>query len=305
MDTTTQTNADRIKTYIAEKARRQSKKQKSLFISILRFYFKHLAFIKEDFAVSIATKIFRTTRRSKLKKAELEFLNTSLKFDVPYKNDKLKAYSWGIDGPVIVLIHGWDSKAAHFKDIVPILLAAGFKVIAFDGPAHGDSPGKQTDMVDFGNAVASLIMQIKDVKAIIAHSFGATSVVHKLAHSPNLPIENLITISCSFGLPDVLSRFGTFLCMKQPLISKLIKNFEIKHPEASETFKSRSYIEKIKVKNILLIHDKNDQVVPFNDTYELIDEWKNANFLLTENLGHKQIIKDSTVMQHIIAFIQR
>ena len=46
-------------------------------------------------------------------------------------------------------------------------------------------------------------------------------------------------------------------------------------------------------------------MIPFSDTYELIDEWENANFLLTENLGHKQIIKDASVIKHVIDFIQR
>lgn len=300
-----QTSAERVKTFTAIEAKRQNKKQKSFVLSLIRFYFKHLTLFNEDFAINFATKLFKTTRRSKLKQAEIDFLASAQKFDITYKNEKLKGYSWGTDGPVILLIHGWDSKAAHFKDFVPTLLAAGYKVVAFDGPAHGNSPGKQTDMIDFGNAVEALMRETKDIKGIIAHSFGATSVIHKLAHNNNFPIEKLIAISCSFKPPGVLTRFGSFLCMNQSLISKLIKDFERKYPEASENFKNRSYVRAVKVKDILLIHDRNDQVIPFNDTYELIAAWENANFLLTENLGHKQIIKDPTIIKHVIEFIQK
>ncbi|MBO9698925.1 MAG: alpha/beta hydrolase [Sporocytophaga sp.] len=305
MDTMIQTNAERIKTFSAIEAKRQSKEQKTFVLSLIRFYFKHLTLIKEDFAISFATKLFKTTRRSKLKKAEIDFLDSAQKFDIPYKNENLKGYSWGTNGPAILLIHGWDSKAAHFKDFVPYLLAAGYKVVSFDGPAHGNSPGKQTDMIDFGDAVEALMRKTKDFKGIIAHSFGATSVVHKLSHINDFPIEKLIAISCSFDPPGVLTRFGSFLCMRQPLISKLIQDFEKKYPEASKTFKIKSYIRTVRAKDILLIHDKNDRVIPFNDTYELVEEWGNANFLLTENLGHKQIIKDPTVINHVINFIQK
>nr|BFF27408.1 hypothetical protein GCM10025732_53730 [Glycomyces mayteni] len=47
-------------------------------------------------------------------------------------------YDWG-EGPLVYLVHGWGGSTGDFKFIAANLVAAGFRVVAFDAPSHGNS----------------------------------------------------------------------------------------------------------------------------------------------------------------------
>src|SRR5205085_10246750 len=55
---------------------------------------------------------------------------------------RLAAWRWGT-GPTILLVHGWEGRGAQLGALVEPLVDAGFSVLTFDGPAHGDSSGKR------------------------------------------------------------------------------------------------------------------------------------------------------------------
>ena len=57
-------------------------------------------------------------------------------------NDKRVAvYAWGDGGRPVLLVHGWQSRAARFASFVRPLIDRGFSPISFDAPANGDSTG--------------------------------------------------------------------------------------------------------------------------------------------------------------------
>lgn len=53
------------------------------------------------------------------------------------------SYTWG-EGPAVLLVHGWSSHAAYMTGFVDPLVEQGFRVVAFDAPAHGRTPGDRT-----------------------------------------------------------------------------------------------------------------------------------------------------------------
>ena len=61
----------------------------------------------------------------------------------------LAATSWGA-GPTVLLAHGWNSRGSHWISFIEALNAAGFRAVAVDAPAHGDSPGTQTNAFHYG-----------------------------------------------------------------------------------------------------------------------------------------------------------
>ena len=65
-------------------------------------------------------------------------------------------YEWGSGADTVVLAHGWQSRASVFAPLVRELRSEGFRVIAFDAPANGDSPGRGTYLVDHLDIIAEL-----------------------------------------------------------------------------------------------------------------------------------------------------
>jgi alpha-beta hydrolase superfamily lysophospholipase len=55
-------------------------------------------------------------------------------FEFMYKGKILKGYSWGTGKRNVV--HGWESRGTALRSFVPVLLEKGFRVVAFDAPAH-------------------------------------------------------------------------------------------------------------------------------------------------------------------------
>ena len=99
------------------------------------------------------------------------------KFSVDVKGKKMQCYSWGT-GPLVLLVHGWAGRPTQFRKIISALTAAGFRVVGFDGPAHGKSAGTSTNIDEFEDVIKTLYVQVGEPESIIAHSFGGGAVLY-------------------------------------------------------------------------------------------------------------------------------
>ncbi|MDZ7649373.1 MAG: alpha/beta hydrolase [Cytophagales bacterium] len=98
-------------------------------------------------AVTYFEKIFFTPIRYKatLKEHACELLANKEKIHCDGK--KIQTYEWGNpDNPYVLVIHGWAGRATQFRKFVPVFNEAGFRILGFDGPAHGQSTGKEADI---------------------------------------------------------------------------------------------------------------------------------------------------------------
>ena len=66
--------------------------------------------------------------------------------------DEIAVYAWG-NGPTILCVHGWGGRATNFAAFIGPMVAAGFRVVAFDAPGHGQSSGTLSS----GPAIAASI----------------------------------------------------------------------------------------------------------------------------------------------------
>src|ERR671918_336718 len=78
---------------------------------------------------------------------------------VEHKRRLISTWRWGSrDAPAVLLAHGWGGNAAQMRPFVFPLLQAGYRVIAYDQPAHGVSGGRVTGLPDFAD-VLTLVAQ--------------------------------------------------------------------------------------------------------------------------------------------------
>lgn len=119
--------------------------------------------------------------------AERRMLDEAEHLSRPFREKNLGAYAWG-SGPTVLVIHGWASNAGSLQHVVGPLVQAGFRVVVLDAPAHGGSPGRMIDAVEYGAAINAAILKYAPIHAIFAHSFGATSALLLMAENPDLPV---------------------------------------------------------------------------------------------------------------------
>ncbi|MEJ2363421.1 MAG: alpha/beta hydrolase [Deltaproteobacteria bacterium] len=54
---------------------------------------------------------------------------------------------------------------------------------------------------------------------------------------------------------------------------------------------------------ILIVHDKNDPTIPYDDSREISERFPNIELHTTERLGHKKILTESSVVNSALDYL--
>jgi pimeloyl-ACP methyl ester carboxylesterase len=221
---------------------------------------------------------------------------------IPFGRGHLKVLDWG-DGPAVLLVHCWGGRATQFFELIDELVSKGFRVLSFDGPAHGESAGKRTDMFQFSEAIATVAQQFTPLHGVVAHSFGAAMTL--MAHRDlGLSAERFALIAGFKSCNWFMDAFGQFFCVPASLISQMKVDLDIRLGRRVD-WEGLSMVDMIGRINhpILLIHDREDQEVPFAHAQLLHQSSKSAELLETQGLGHRRILRDPVVISKTVDFI--
>lgn len=214
----------------------------------------------------------------------------------------LKKYTWGSSDKTILLVHGWRSRGTALRAYVPDLLEQGFQVITFDGPGHGDSPGKRLNLGVYSNIISSLNRQY-NIQGIIAHSFGGGSaLVSLLKDKDDVYLPKMVAIASPVNICWVVDSFLERLGLSQRSRNhfKAIISEKMKLP--FEMGNANVFFDKLPLGKLLLIHDKDDKNVPFRLSEELYQNFDNTELIATVGLGHTRILKNEQVLQRVKSF---
>src|SRR5215475_4516748 len=69
------------------------------------------------------------------------------RFSIVGDGPELAVWDWG-EGRTVLLVHGWNGNGAQLSGFVAPLLRAGYYVAAPDMPAHGDSAGSHSNVLE-------------------------------------------------------------------------------------------------------------------------------------------------------------
>lgn len=221
---------------------------------------------------------------------------------VPYRGRRVVTWTWGdAAAPAVVLAHGWGGHAAQMASFVEPLLAAGFRVVAFDQPAHGLSEGRLTGLPDFAGATAAVAKAAGDVQALVAHSLGATGAA--LAHAARLGVKRVVLVSPPSDLVGYSRRFARWHWMPESVRRTMQAAIEERYGlRWSELEIDR--VAPCLTADALVIHDRRDRMVPFKQGARFARTWRGARLLATEGLGHNRILQDRGVVDAAVDFMR-
>jgi len=218
----------------------------------------------------------------------------------PSRNTYYTLYSWGKGGPGVLLVHDWGGCGAQMASLAQPLVKAGYQVIAFDALAHGDSPGKQTDLSEIVGIIKDIETKFNGFHAIIAHSYGALAA--GIALQDGVKANKLVFCSAATALDFYLRKFSKKLNASREMHGRITVNV---------TNRLGLNIEKLSLVHIatrlnrpvLILHDRNDEVVDHREALALSKCWPGSELVLTSGLGHLGILKDSKTIQKIQQYI--
>jgi pimeloyl-ACP methyl ester carboxylesterase len=252
-----------------------------------------------------AFKIFATPRwRAQHTRTDAVIDNAKVS-DFPFREFNVKLYEWGTGGdPIILLAHGWESRGTALRMFVKPLITEGYKVVAYDAVGHGNSSGERNNLSTNAKTIAAIIHHFGGIYGAIGHSFGCSSLVYALQYVDNsLSLEKLILLAVPPRMTQIIS--GLFKVLKAP--KRVQKAFyqnaiNIYGHDISNVDTVSAYKE-VKIGQLLLIHDKEDEITPIHTAEKIIETWDNARLLVTEGYGHFRIAKNPDVIKRIVGFI--
>src|SRR5436190_4888990 len=142
-------------------------------------------------AEELALRLFATPRRPP-RSGEPEAGLSGHRFTIEAGGQHLAAWDWG-RGPTVILTHGWSGHSGQMAAFVGPLVRAGYYVVAFDHPAHGQSEGTRTNYLGVAAALTAVGRRVGPVHAVIGHSLGSTATI--LALSRGLPVERVVLVA--------------------------------------------------------------------------------------------------------------
>ncbi len=222
------------------------------------------------------------------------------------RDRQLHALSWGSPANAwVLLMHGWEGRAADMQAFVAPLIAAGLRVVALDAPAHGESPGEQTDVHDIARAIAALASRLGAPSAIVAHSLGAAaSAVYLAEHQPHAPSARttyLVLLAPGGDLEDEMVRVAATLGLPRAAVVALRACLQQHYQRPLSDCSTRAALRLLKLRG-MVVHDRDDRVVRYADGVAASRALAGARLLTTEGLGHRRILRDPQAIAEVVAF---
>ncbi len=264
---------------------------------------KILQFFSKDLATLYLAKLFSTPVKFSAPERELTMRNSAKKemLKIPGCKAEVQMYIYGYSKKKVLLVHGWAGRGTQLFQIADKVLENRMMVVSFDGPAHGLSSGKRTNMMEFLETIREVNKKYGPFDAAIGHSFGGMSLINAVADGLN--VEKLVTIGTDNSIPQIFNYLVKKMELKPVISEKLAKLSETKFNTEIDSLSSEHKAAKITIPT-LVIHDSNDKYVNVSSAVSIRQKLKKGELLITNGLGHHKIFKDNFVIQRIIDFIK-
>ena len=249
----------------------------------------------------LAARVFLTPRRARLPERERAWLREARPETFTVGRFRLSGHRWSESGEPVLLVHGWEGRGSQLGGLALALADQGLQPITIDLPAHGESEGGQTNLVEISRAVAAMVRHLGRVKGIVAHSFGAAGTTVALREA--LPVERLAYLSPAEDFEHYPATFSKWLGLPGHLSERMRYAVESRIGVAMAELRGGLLAPKMR-SPLLVVHDEDDVDVPWKDGRAYADAWPDARLLTTRGLGHRRILREPDVLSAVALFMK-
>jgi pimeloyl-ACP methyl ester carboxylesterase len=213
---------------------------------------------------------------------------------------RLQALAWGETGPVVLAQHGWRGRPTQFARIAAALVGRGCRLLALDAPGHGVSPGARATPRLLADALLAAAGGLPAVHAVLGHSLGGAAAA--IAIELGLPARRLVLLGSPSRPSRYISRYADQIGLPLRARTALDAWFDAHagRPAAELDPVSLRFRPGIAA---LVVHDRDDEVIPVSEAELLEPAWPFAGFLYTNGLGHRELLADPAVVEAVAGFV--
>jgi pimeloyl-ACP methyl ester carboxylesterase len=231
-------------------------------------------------------------------------------FVVELDGRSIRGTVWGT-GPAVYLVHGWAGWGLQLAAYAPPLVAAGFRVVAYDALSHGYSdPGRDgprsTTLPEIAATLQAVVDRFGTPCAVIAHSIGAAATAH--AMTIRLKPGRLVFIAAANTFDSSLDVFGEMLGIGPRIRRGLVRRTERRVGLPLKAFDvdgigADLLAERGMLPPLLAIHDRDDRETPYEGSVAITEGWPDATLRPTDGLGHRQSLWHPALVAEVAAFV--
>lgn len=271
-----------------------------IFTKSIGLYINVLSFVFPKKASQLAYAFFSEPREGKLSKAHLpEILQEAQSKTFQHGKHSLHTYTWKGNDTVILLVHGWESNASRWENLLPYLKKSGSTIIAIDGPAHGLSSGKEFSIPIYAEFIHIAVEKFKP-HYLVGHSMGGKTCLYYQSVYQNDKLKKMVILGSPSDFNIIVNNYIALLSLNSK-ISKSLEDHYLNHFKLNlEQFSGKLFASKLKIKG-LIAHDIDDTVVLFEEGKKIASTWKNAVFIQTKGLGHS--MHDAELYEKVFRFL--
>lgn len=278
-----------------------------IYLQYLRTKFKTISKLAPATAGRIAFDLFCTPYpKYKKRKAPAIFHHAIKRTVVLSDQTKIHGFEWLPNKPndqTVLIAHGYASHAYKFEHYIAPLLKMGYRVLAFDAPAHGQSEGKHIHVVVYQEAIQQIMQQAGPVHHFIGHSLGALTLSMIAEQVDQADARKFVLIAPATKTTTTFANFFKMMHLNEVTIAAFLNDVSSKTSHKVEYFAADRALANYQGP-VLWVHDEKDMVCPFEDIIGFKEKApSNIKFLITNGLGHNKVYKTAEVMDQIMAFL--
>jgi pimeloyl-ACP methyl ester carboxylesterase len=231
-------------------------------------------------------------------------------FRVPSSVGDIPTYEYAPEGEVngksVLLVHGWTSEASFMAAFIEPLRQKGFRVVAFDLPAHGHSRRRWANLIDCAHAFHAVATSTGPFDSVVAHSLGG--LIALMVADGAAPIVGPARAGryVLIATPNRLEEFTQDFSHHEGLSETARRSFE-RHLERIghrkiETVSAAQYL-KVSGRPAMVVHARDDQQVPFSNAEEIVAAHPDAVFHPVDGFGHAGVIFAPPVVRAVRAYL--
>lgn len=229
------------------------------------------------------------------------FLGQCQSFTVKAAGTAYKYYQRGA-GPAVLLMHGVQGNLASMLGIAEELLARGYRVVLFDAPAHGDSPGAMTDPVEISAVIQAVAARFDGFEAVVGHSLGLLWLL--AAWRDGMRAKAIVSLSSPATMMFLVDKFAEMHALDDDRVRGLLQSIEGRLGDT--VWADLSPVENAKSIQVpcLILHGADDDFVPPSHADQLHASWSGSTLVFVDGIGHFDIVKSPDVRERVAQFIQ-
>lgn len=272
---------------------------RSLAPRSLRAGFAALARVSPALAARAGERLFMSPPRTHPSTREREALARWERFTVDHRGSGMVAWARG-SGPTVLLVHGWGGRGGQLSAFAPALEDAGCRVVTFDAPAHGASPGRLASVLVFADALTA-VARAAGARAVVGHSIGGAATA--LALTRGVAFDAAVLLGPPRAPGGFFQSFGDALALSESMRAAVRARIEARAGIAMHAVDLPSLAPRGDAAPLLVVHDRGDAEVPFESGAAIAEAWPGARLLATDGLGHRRILRDPAVIDAAVSFL--